>query len=373
MKKDNRSASSVTRAQATPDRGKEARLKEPRMGSEELSGRERVLKALRFQSPDRAPRQLWYLPGIEMSCRDELEVMLARYPSDLGSPKYSYGQARQARGTPYEVGTYVDEWGCRWTVGEPGVAGEVKDPPLDDWTALDHFKPPYEVLDNADLSQVNEGCARSDRFILAGLIVDPFERMQFLRGTEKLFLDLAYGVAEVLRLRDLVHEFFLREIEMWTRTDVDGISFMDDWGSQQNLLISPKMWRETFRPLYADYCQLIHRAGKFAFMHSDGNISAIYPDLIEIGVDALNSQLFCMDIEELGRDYRGQITFWGEIDRQYLLPFGTPDEIKAAVRWVRSALDDGTGGVIAQCEWGLRVPAENIAAVFDAWMEPLPQ
>ena len=159
---------------------------------------------------------------------------------------------------------------------------------------------------------------------------------------------------------------------MWTQCDVDAICFMDDWGSQRNLLISPQMWREVFKPLYADYCRLIHDAGKFVFMHSDGHIAAIYPDLIEIGVDALNSQLFCMDIEELSK-YRGQITFWGEIDRQHLLPFGTPDEIRAAVRRVRRALDDGTGGVIAQCEFGPGARPENIVAVFEAWDAIEPQ
>ena len=87
-------------------------------------------------------------------------------------------------------------------------------------------------------------------------------------------------------------------------------------------------------------------------------------------MDALNSQLFCMDIEELGRRFRGQITFWGEIDRQHVLPFGTADDVRAAVRRVRAALDDGRGGVIAQCEWGIGVKAENIAAVYETWDEP---
>jgi uroporphyrinogen decarboxylase len=151
---------------------------------------------------------------------------------------------------------------------------------------------------------------------------------------------------------------------------VDGISFMDDWGSQHTLLISPKLWREFYKPLYAEYCRMIHAAGKFVFYHSDGHIFDIIPDLIEIGVDALNSQLFCMDIEEIGRRYRGQVTFWGEIDRQHVMPFGTVAEVQAAVQRVRAALDDGRGGVIAQCEWGIDVSAENVAAVFAAWEEP---
>jgi hypothetical protein len=146
---------------------------------------------------------------------------------------------------------------------------------------------------------------------------------------------------------------------------------MDDWGSQTSLLISPAMWREIFKPLYAEYCRILHKAGKFVFFHSDGNIEAIYPDMIEIGIDAVNSQLFCMNIEELGARYKGKMTFWGEVDRQHLLPFGTPEQVKNAVRRVRSALDDGNGGVIAQCEWGLKDPEANIEAVFEGWAVPV--
>lgn len=339
------------------------------MIAETMTSRERMIRALRFEHPDRAPRNLWTLPGVSMFRADELAALRARFPDDIGGPAARYGQARRATGTPNLVGTYTDEWGCVWEVLEPGVIGEVKGAPLDDWSALAHYGPPDEILDNADFSQVNASCAQSDKFILAGTTVRPFERMQFIRGTEKLFVDLAYGTAEMLKLRDMLHEFFLRELELWIQTDVDAISFMDDWGAQHRLLISPTMWREAFKPLYADYVALIHGAGKFAFFHSDGHIAAIYPDLIEIGVDALNSQLFCMDIEALGQAYRGKITFWGEIDRQGLLPFGTPEQVKAGVRRVRRALDDGSGGVIAQCEWGNDVPMENVAAVFEAWEE----
>lgn len=92
---------------------------------------------------------------------------------------------------------------------------------------------------------------------------------------------------------------------------------------------------------------------------------------MEVGIDAINSQLFAMNIEELGKKYKGKITFWGEIDRQRVLPFGTPKTVHEAVMRVRRALDDGTGGVIAQCEWGKNDPIDNIRAVFKAWNEPL--
>ena len=341
-------------------------------GSAPITSRERVMKALRFEHPDRAPRDLWTLPGVPALYPEALAALLEDFPSDFASPDFAYGPSERARGVPSRAGSYVDEWGCGWEVAETGVIGEVKHAPLDDWAALASYRPPWEVLERADLSRVNAGCAQTDKFVLAGAtLARPFERMQFLRGSEKLFIDLAYGTKEMLQLRDMIHDYHLRELEMWAKTDIDAMGFMDDWGAQGRLLISPAMWRELFKPLYADYVEIIHSAGKAAFMHSDGHIAAIYPDLIEIGVDALNSQLFCMDIEALAQ-YRGRITFWGEIDRQHLLPFGSTEEVKEGVRRVRRALDDGAGGVIAQCEWGLDVPEDNVRAVFEAWLEPLP-
>jgi uroporphyrinogen decarboxylase len=336
-----------------------------------MTGRERARRTLTFQSPDRAPRDLWWLPGVEMFHKAELDAMLERFPSDFAFPDFRYGRAERASGTPYVIGTYRDEWGCPRTVASLGVTGMVKDPPLADWAALDHLRPPDETLDNADFSRVNASCAATDRFVKAGrqygTTVRPFERMQFLRGTENLLMDLAWGVREVYRLRDLVHDFFLRELDLWAKTDVDSIPFMDDWGAQDKLLVSPQMWREFFKPLYVDYCRIAHDAGKFVFFHSDGYILDLIPELIEVGVDALNAQLFCMDIEEIGKRFKGKITFWGEIDRQWVLPFGGEHDVRAAVQQVRAALDDGCGGVIAQCEWGNDVPGENVAAVFEAW------
>jgi uroporphyrinogen decarboxylase len=101
-------------------------------------------------------------------------------------------------------------------------------------------------------------------------------------------------------------------------------------------------------------------------MHSDGHIAAILPDIVEIGVDAINSQVFCMDVEELGRRFAGKVTFWGEVDRQHLLPYGTPGDIRSAVGRLGRAFDRH-GGVIAQCEFGIGARPENVAAVFESW------
>lgn len=334
-----------------------------------MTSRERVNLTLNHQPVDRAPRELWALPGIPWFHNEQFQQVLQAYPADFGGPSVRYGTSLRAEGIPCQVGRYTDEWGCGWQVGEPGVVGEVKHCPLQEWSSLDSYELPWELLDEADFSHVNRSCGESDLFMKAGSLVRPFERMQFLRGTEALMMDLAYGEKEIYQLRDRLHEFFCAEMEMWAKTDVDGVSFMDDWGSQISLLISPAMWREFYKPLYRDYCQILKGSGKKVFFHSDGFIESIYPDLIEIGVDAVNSQLFCMDIEAVAQRHGGKITFWGEIDRQNILPFGSVDDVLQAVRRVRKALDTGRGGVIAQCEWGNDTPMENVVAVFEAWME----
>jgi len=333
-----------------------------------MVSRERVKNVLTFKEVDRLPRQLWNLPGVEMFRKVELDEVRRKYPSDFESPNYTYGAGKRCNGVPNMPGSFTDAWGCTRDVGEPGVTGEVKHSILSDWAALDTYQPPWELIEEADLSKVNRFCSQTDKFVLVGTETRPFERMQFLRGTENLYMDLAYGESEVFRLRDMLHEFFLKEMEMWAATDVDGVSFMDDWGSQKTLLISPVLWRQIYKPLYKDYCDILHSKGKFVFFHSDGNIEHIYPDLIEIGVDAVNSQLFCMNMEEIGEKYSGKIAFWGEIDRQNILPFGNPETVHSAVKRAASALlKHGRTGVIAQCEWGVKDPVENISAVFEAW------
>lgn len=335
-----------------------------------MNSRQRVIRTLNHKEVDRFPRDLWTLPGISMFKKDQLEEMNKLFESDFGSPSLTFGVSRYTKGTPNVVGKYIDEFGCKWHVGEPGVIGEVREPLIKEWTDLKNYEMPWEILNEMDLSKVDESCKNSDKFMLCGTHVRPFERMQFMRGTENLFLDLAMGEEGVYELANILHEFYCREISVIAETKVDGISFIDDWGTQVALLISPQIWRKIFKPMYKDYVDIIHSKGKYAFFHSDGNIEAIYPELVEIGIDAINSQLFCMNLEKIIDQYGDKITLWGEIDRQGVLPYGNKEDINAAVDRVYNAVFKKNGkrtGAIAQCEWGMDVSFENIAAVFERW------
>lgn len=336
-----------------------------------MTSRERVIKTLTFDHPDRAPRDLWALPGTQHGQKKDIDTLLARYPLDIGKTSSSPGTNKTALDDPTRVGTYTDEWGSLWARAEPGVIGEVKCPAITTYAALKTYQPPWDLIHKRTFDDINRTCDKSNQFMLSAVTARPFERLQFLRGSEALFIDIAEDSAEFRSLLSMVHDFYLEDIRGWCNTNVDAIAMMDDWGAQQSLLISPQTWRAVFKPLYRDYCNLIHSAGKYAFFHTDGFTEPILGDLIEVGMHAINAQLFTMNIERLSEQFKGKVTFWGEIDRQHILPFGTPEDVRQAVLRVRRTLDDGTGGVIAQCEWGIQNPPQNIQTVFQTWLEPL--
>jgi hypothetical protein len=330
-----------------------------------MTSRELVVDALEFRSPARVPRQLWVLPWAERTWPAELAAIREKYPDDIVQSPPFLTKPLKTTGDEYEPGVYIDEWGCRFESKQGGIIGEVKEPRIAAWSDVDGLRLPQERL-SVDVRKVDDFCAACGAFVHSRTVVRPFELLQFLRGPENLYIDLAERPDGLFRLIEKIHRFFLDELELWASTDVDALFFADDWGSQNSMLISPVLWREVFKPLYRDYAEIARRHGKYVFMHSDGHIAAIFPDIVEIGVDAVNSQVFCMDVEDLGRRFAGKVTFWGEVDRQHLLPYGTPGDIRAAVARLGRAFDR-RGGVIAQCEFGIGARPENVAAVFENW------
>lgn len=326
--------------------------------------RQLIYKTLNFESPSRVTRDIWMLPWANHHYPNEVQDLFRQFPPDIAGCHVT-GYTSPVQGDPYELGTYIDEWGSIFYNNQRGVIGEVKEAAIATWDDLPKLRVPWERLE-FDATAANAFCRQSDRFVMAGCCPRPFERLQFLRTSAQLFIDLAEQPPELFELVHRLHDFYMKELELWAKTEVDGLMFMDDWGAQQRLLISPKQWRKIFKPLYKDYIDLAHAHGKKIFMHSDGYTQDILPDLVELGLDAINSQLFCMDIETIGRQFRGKITFWGEIDRQYLLPFGSTAEVEAAVRRVHENLYQN-GGCIAQCEFGAGSKPENVMKVYETW------
>jgi hypothetical protein len=332
--------------------------------------RELVYRCLRFQGPSRVPRDLWTLRWAEDRWRNELAALRTRFPSDFEASPVVYSPSPRTQGDPYAIGTSTDEWGCHFMNLQAGVHGEIRVPLIDSVARWREIKPPYEILPgdlSSARSRVNEVHSRSSRFMLAGCLARPWERLQFILGSANAMVAILESPDETNCLLKVIHDFYLTELEFWASTDVDALMLMDDWGSQTSLLIQPDLWRRLFKPLYRDYCDLAHSHGKFAFMHSDGCIASIYPDLVEIGVNAVNSQLFCMNLKTLAQTAKGKITFWGEIDRQHVMTATDPQVGREAVREVVRHLYDPKGGVIAQFEMGPGSNPEVATAIYEEW------
>ena len=331
-----------------------------------VTSRERVNACLDNSLEGRIPRQLWTLPWSKTHYPEMVLRIEKEYPDDIMGCLSLYKSPPMLQGDHYSLGEFTDEWGCTFVNIQEGIIGEVKESVIADWSDVKDLRVPKELL-TVDRDAVNDFCRTTDRFILQGSCARPFERLQFLRRSEALYVDLAEDSEGLHRLIQKVHGFFLDEMKAWATTDVDALFYMDDWGSQQSLLISPSMWRKIFKPLYKDYVDLAHNAGKRIFMHSDGCIRDIIPDLVELGVDALNSQIFCIGVENL-KPYRDRICFWGEVDRQHLLPYASTEEIRLAVGEVYANLYHNGGGV-GQCEFGPGANPENVYTVFKTWDE----
>ncbi len=233
------------------------------------------------------------------------------------------------------------------------------------------YQPPMEVLAGATPDRVDRACAATSRFVLAWTQTGPLQRLQCLRGAHTALADLVHGTKPIRSLLARLHDFSCREMQMWAGTDVDGVALADDWGPSDGFSIDRQVWRDLLRPLYREYCEILHANDKFAMFHTRGNPAPFVGDLVRIGVDAIHSDLFAANVKRWAKRFRGRVTFWSGIGPQHIVKSGTPEAIREVVLRIRRALDFGSGGVIAQCEWGPQVPPKNVAAVFDQWMLPL--
>ena len=344
--------------------------KDNRQNMVNVSGRERVSATLRFQDPGAIPLDIWCLGTAQLKYGDSLKKLLDGHETDFGRLRCPLD--RGFFGEYGKVGYYKDLWGSTWKMLVAGITGEVVDPAVADIERATEFRPPYKQLeqgwldDRQNIAENAKKLRNRGKFIIGGT-VEVFQRMQWVRGSENLYCDLGLREPGVFALCEILTDYYMRYLDYWLDMDVDAIGFTEDWGTQISLLISPALWREMFRPVYKKLFDKIKSAGKFVFFHSDGYILDIMGDLAELGADAINSQVWCMGVEKVAAACAGKTTFWGELDRQYLLPFGTPDDIYRSAELMKKLLRVNGGGLIGQGEIGPDVPLENVRAMLECW------
>ena len=208
---------------------------------------------------------------------------------------------------------------------------------------------------------------------ILGATSEPFYLYCRLRGMEQALEDLIArpAIADAILGRILrFDEALIRRVLTEAGDLVDLIYVAEDLGTQESLLMSPKLFRRFLKPRMAQLIEMIHSFGARVFHHDDGAIRALIPDLIEIGIDILNPiQWRCrgMDRDVLAQSFGDRVVFHGGIDNQQTMPFGTPEEVRSQVRENIAMFSAGRGYIVAPCHnLQANTPTENVVALYQA-------
>jgi len=343
-----------------------------------MNSRERMLAAINRQPIDRIPTDIWATEEVWAKLRrhfGEKADLLAALNIDgmtYINPVYI--------GPPIPAmpeGESANFWGMRHKLvphGGGAYAEQVFYPLATARTiaALDDYAWPQAEWFNYSQMRAAAEVARRDRVVQCGYMA-PFYYHNLLCGLE-------LSLEDILVEPELSHEvvrricdfFYAHHRRMFEACEglIDVAQVTDDLGCQTGPLISMEVYREFYAPQHKRFIDLCHEFGIKVMHHDDGSCRQFLPLLVEMGIDMLNPiQWNCpgMDMRELKAEFGQKICFHGGIENQGILPFGTPEEVRAEVRHcIDSLASDGTGYILAPCH-NIQVvtPVENIIAMYD--------
>ena len=192
-----------------------------------------------------------------------------------------------------------------------------------------------------------------------------------IRGFENALMDCVSEPDFFAELLDHLTDLYLDQLELFADIPADAFMFGDDWGDQRGTMIGPQRWCDFLKPRYARIYEAAHAQGKIAISHCCGSVSDILPDVIEIGLDVLESvqpEAVGMNPYELKKAWGDKITFWGGLGSQSTIPFGSPGEIRSEIQHLKSEMGDGGGYILAPAKsLQPETPTENAVAVLEAF------
>lgn len=369
-----------------------------------MTHRERILASLEHKEPDRLPLDLGstLATTITEKAHDHLREHL-HLPADHPAPYFSRRsgtvlpdeailQRFHVDCRPVLLGSpelrpewdltpdaIVDEWGVTWSRPEGGhfISSDGpfhrKEEPTE--ADLAHFDWP-DPADPGRYRGLREWARHlhetTSYALILNLGVGPVHQCQFVRGYGEWLEDLAARPAFAEALLDRAVDFWLAVSDRALREAgefVDLVWYGDDVGTQRACLVRPDMYRRMIKPRHKRMAELVKRHGKRIIYHSCGSVYPLIPDFIEIGIDALNPVQVSaahMDTRTLKREYGRDLTFWGGIDTQKVLPWGTTDEVREEVR--RRIGDLAAGGGYVLCavhNLQPEVPPANVVAMYE--------
>ncbi len=323
-----------------------------------MKHRERVLLALNHEEPDRCPMQISFTPEFAARLRQDMGLTDADFHNPHGGgntyvieralgedmllTSVGWANSYYATESLSEDGqTYTDEWGVTWqnrpyeTKFGTGCYTEMIGHPLAEDAAIDTYQPPDPHRPDlySEAARVVE-TYQDDYWIVGVTVTTIFETAWALRGYDQTLMDFVLNPDLLERLLDIPFHYHLTAAQKLVELGVDMIWLGDDVGMQNRMLISPDTWRQFLKPRMATFISTLKNINpqvKIAY-HSDGNILPIIPDLIDIGLDVLNPiQPASMDPAMVKEKFGHNLCFWGSVDEQHTLPFGSPEDVKAEI------------------------------------------
>ena len=326
-----------------------------------LTPRERTRHALNRKPVDRLPTQINFTPPMAQQLAAHFQVSIEQLQEVLGNHLLRLDIGHPARVSD-DGKTSYDWWGAGWSTESEGYVHTVA--PMRSRISPEEFPWPNP----AEKTLLDQAIARmaADKgrhFVVPNLGMCLFERAWSLRGFESFLMDMGESPEWVEDILDRITEIQLVLVHRFIASGVDGGYFGDDYGAQQSLLFSARMWRRYMKPRLARLFAPFREAGLPVILHSDGDIQLILPDLVEIGVTTLNPvQPEVLDHERLYREFGDRLSFYGGISTQSVLPRGTAAEIRAATeRCIRTLAPHGTGLLLGPSHrMQTDIPIENI-------------
>lgn len=313
-------------------------------------------------------------------------TILERFGVDFR--RVALGAPRGFRSRIYADGSWDDEWGIRKRKvahrssrsGTTVYYAEMIAPPLAE-ASLDDLET-YPWPDAADPGRYHELAERTRHLhettpyalVAAGIGMGLFEQAQWLRGPQRFLEDLLIDQAFASRLIEKVLDVQLGILERYLAIVgpyVDMVETSDDYGMQSGPLISPTLYRDMLKPFHRRLNGAIKdKTEARIYLHSCGSIADLLDDLIGAGVEVINPvqpRARDMDSRQLKTRFGQRVVFHGGVDEQYVLPYGSPVDVREEVRERIAAFAPGGGYVFAPAH-NIQddVPPENVIAMVAA-------
>jgi len=330
-----------------------------------LTHKERMRRAVEGEPVDRLPTQVNYTHVMGEKLAAHLGVSPTELPARLDNHLVRV-DVTYPRRTSEDGRVAYDWWGAGWSTETEGYWPAIC--PLAEAKSLEDFPWPdprdSHLMDGAKKTIARQG---GQYFITPNFGFCLFERAWSLRGFETFLTDLVLNAAFAEELLERITEVQVVLAQRLVALGVDGGYFGDDYGAQKNLLFSPGTWRTLFKPRLARMFAVFREADLPVILHSDGDIAEILPDLVGLGLTTLNPvQPEVLDHTWLKHTFGDQLSFYGGVSTQTVLPHGTPAEVDSAVRsCIKTLATDGSGLILAPSHrLTADIPIKNIDALL---------